>query len=86
MCSENLNDVRISPINGAFTSFPKTYLYLAEHDISYPDQLLLAAKLKDEGIATEINIGNEMPHIWPLLPVMKEARSALKQIINDINA
>lgn len=86
MCSENLNDVRISPINGAFTSFPKTYLYLAEYDISYPDQLLLAAKLKDEGIATEINIGNEMPHIWPLLPVMKEARSALKQIINDINA
>jgi hypothetical protein len=25
-----------------------------------------------------------MPHIWPLLPVMKEAKVALNQIIKNI--
>ena len=86
MCSENLNDKRISPINGEFRLFPKTFLYLAENDITYPDQLIFVSKLNQEKIDNVTNIGKEMPHIWPLLPVMKESKNALYQIINDINA
>jgi acetyl esterase/lipase len=86
MCSEHSNDVRISPINGKFNFFPKTYLYIAEHDITFPDQLIFSSKLNLENIDNEIYIGKEMPHIWPLLPVMKEAKTALHQIINNINA
>ena len=86
MCSEHSNDLRISPINGKFNFFPKTYLYIAEHDITFPDQLLFSKELNREKIDTQINIGKEMPHIWPLLPVMKEAKTALHQIINNINA
>jgi acetyl esterase/lipase len=85
MCSEHSNDVRISPINGKFNFFPKTYLYLAEHDITFPDQLIFSSKLNLENIDNEIYIGKEMPHIWPLLPVMKEAKTALHQIIANIN-
>ena len=86
MCSEHSNDPRISPINGEFNFFPKTYLYIAEHDITFPDQLIFSSKLNLENIDNEIYIGKEMPHIWPLLPVMKEAKTALHQIINNINA
>lgn len=85
MCSDNLNDVRISPINGAFRLFPKTYLYIAENDITYPDQLIFLSELNKEKVAHEIIIGKEMPHIWPLLPVMKEAKVALNQLICHIN-
>lgn len=85
MCSENLNDERISPINGDFKLFPKTYLYLAENDITYPDQLIFVSKLNQEKINNVTNIGEGMPHIWPLLPVMKESKKALNQIINNIN-
>lgn len=85
LCSENLNDVRISPLNGDFNFFPKTYVYLAENDISFPDQLLFASKLNEEKIDYSIQIGKEMPHIWPLLPVMKESKDALNQIIKNIN-
>jgi acetyl esterase/lipase len=84
MCSEDSNDVRISPINGKFTFFPKTYLYLAENDITFPDQLIFSSKLNIEKIDNQIHIGKEMPHIWPLLPVMKEAKVALNQIIKNI--
>jgi acetyl esterase/lipase len=45
MCSEHSNDPRISPINGEFNFFPKTYLYIAEHDITFPDQLIFSSKL-----------------------------------------
>lgn len=85
MCTDNLNDVRISPINGEFKLFPKTYLYIAENDITYPDQLIFLSELNKEKVAHEIVIGEEMPHIWPLLLVMKEAKTAINQIIDNIN-
>jgi hypothetical protein len=59
-------------------------LYLAENDITFPDQLIFSSKLNIEKIDNQINIGKEMPHIWPLLPVMKEAKVALNQIIKNI--
>ena len=85
MCSESLNDERISPLNGDFKFFPKTYLYIAENDITFPDQIIFASKLNEEKIDNVIQIGKEMPHIWPLLPVMKQSKIALNQIISNIN-
>lgn len=86
MCAEN-NDLKsslISPIYGDFKEFPKTILFLAENDITYPDQLLAVQKMKASHVNIEVIIGNDMPHIWPLLPVMKEAKTALNQIIERL--
>lgn len=33
----------------------------------------------------EVIIGKNMPHIWPLLPVMKEAKRSLNEIIKTLN-
>ena len=87
MCAEN-NDLKnsmISPINGSFYGFPKTILYLAENDITYPDQKLAVQKLINANNTIEVIEGKRMPHIWPFLPVMKEAKMALKQIIAHLN-
>ena len=88
MCAENgdLANVLISPINGSFDKFPDTILFLAEHDITYPDQLLTVQKLNKAGVKVELIEGKGMPHIWPFLPVMKEAKKALFQIIDKLNA
>ena len=75
----------ISPINGSFYGFPKTILYLAENDITYPDQKLAVQKLINANNTIEVIEGKRMPHIWPFLPVMKEAKMALKQIIAHLN-
>jgi len=47
MCAENndLKNVMISPLYGSFEKFPKTILFLAENDITYPDQQLAVQKL-----------------------------------------
>lgn len=86
MCAENddLRNVMISPLNGSFNGFPKTTLFLAENDITYPDQKLTVQKLMEAKVDVEVIKGKNMPHIWPFLPIMKEAKIALKEIISSI--
>lgn len=87
MCAEdgNLKNISLSPIYGSFNKFPKTHLFLAENDITYPDQVLLCEILKQTDVEYSVIEGKGMPHIWPLLPVMKEAKIALTKIIKLIN-
>ena len=87
MCAGNIdlkNEI-ISPLYGGFNLFPKTILFLAEHDITYPDQQLAVQKMKKANVEVKVVFGEKMPHIWPLLPVMQEAKNALKLIISAIN-
>ncbi len=85
MCAENddLTDVRIFPINGSFDKFPRTILFTGEHDVTYPDQLLVVQKLKKSDI--DIIKGEGMPHIWPLLPVVHEAKVSLEVLISELS-
>ncbi|MFK7758026.1 MAG: alpha/beta hydrolase fold domain-containing protein [Flavobacteriales bacterium] len=87
MCAENnnLKNVMISPLFGSFDNFPHTFLFLAENDIMYPDGKLAEMKMKKANVNLEVIKGNNMPHIWPYLPLMKEAKTALNEIIKIIN-
>ncbi|MDO6743226.1 alpha/beta hydrolase [Tenacibaculum soleae] len=86
MCVGNvdLKNEIISPLNGSFNQFPKTILFLAENDITYPDQQLAVQKMKKSNVEVEVVFGDKMPHIWPLLPVMKEAKKALSELIKRL--
>jgi acetyl esterase/lipase len=87
MCIEdgNLKNESISPIYGSFEGFPTTYLFIAENDITCPDQQIFCERLKILKIEHYINFGKGMPHIWPLLPVMKESKIALNEIVKILN-
>lgn len=87
MCagSKDLKDPIISPVYGSFEGFPSTVLFLAQNDIMYPDGKLAEMKMKKSNVDLEVFEGSNMPHIWPLLPVMKEAKTALNEIIRTIN-
>ena len=87
MCAGNtdLKDLMISPLYGSFKSFPQTLLFLAENDINYPDQKLAVVKFMEAEVDLKIIEGKNMPHIWPFLPVMKEAKASLKEIISVLN-
>lgn len=74
----------ISPIYGSFKNFISTYLFIAENDIMQPDQELLVDKMIAENSNVSVYRGQSMPHIWPLLPFMKEAKDALNIIIKNI--
>lgn len=87
MCAENndLKNVMISPLHGNFEEFPHTILFLAQNDIMYPDAKIAEMKMKRANVKLEVIEGSNMPHIWPFLPVMKEAKQSLDEIIKIIN-
>jgi acetyl esterase/lipase len=82
MCQGDLEfkDPMLSPLFGSFKGFPPVSLFMAEYDILYPDQKLGREKMKAAGVDLTVTIGKKMPHVWPLLPLMKEATESLKEI------
>ena len=86
MCAGNkdLKDQMISPLYGNFEGFPSTVLFLAKKDILYPDAKLAEIKMKKSNVNMRVIEGENMPHIWPFLPVMKEAKTSLNQMIRLI--
>ncbi|SEB49116.1 Acetyl esterase/lipase [Tenacibaculum sp. MAR_2009_124] len=87
LCAQgiDLKDPIISPLYGSFKGFPKTTIFIAEYDIVYPDQKLAIKKLINANINLEVIQGKSMPHNWPLLPIMREAKLALQKVINILN-
>lgn len=77
----NLDDPLLSPIAGSVGNFPETILFIADKDITFPDQQLFIEKLNNADVPNKVFVGEGMPHIWPLLPVMKEAGEALDIMI-----
>ena len=77
----NLKNPAISPLYDSIQKFPKTTICIATQDITSVDQYKFVEKLEETG--TEINVieGEKMPHIRPLLPIMKESKFALNQIV-----
>ncbi|CAL2055199.1 alpha/beta hydrolase [Tenacibaculum sp. 190524A05c] len=87
MCAGDvsLKDPIISPIYGSFKGFPETILFLAENDIMYPDGIELKDILQKEEVSFKVIHGENMPHIWPFLPIMRESSISLKQLISLLN-
>jgi len=86
MCADtiNLKNPIISPLYGNFKGFPSTVLFIGGKDIMFPDGLLAVAKMKKANIKLQLISKPKMPHIFPLLPIMPEAKKALQQIIDII--
>ena len=83
MCAQNLDltSPLLAPQSLPLITFKDTVFFLAQNDIMYPDALKLTNQLKQQNIKHQVIIGQGMPHIWPILPVMSESKKALKQII-----
>lgn len=82
MCAgeTSLKDPLISPLYGSFNGFPQTSIFIGENDIMRPDQQLAVEKMQAANVDVQVFEGKGMPHIWPLLPLMSDAKAALAQI------
>ncbi len=82
MCAgtTSLKDPIISPLYGSFKNFPASYLFIAENDIMRPDEQLAIQRMQEAAVPLRVIEGKGMPHIWPLLPLMQEAKQAVSKI------
>lgn len=80
----DIKDYRISPLYGKMKNLNDILLFTGDREILYPDITLLNDKLKKSKTNVKFIVGKSMNHIYPLYPI-KEAKNALKEIIDFIN-
>lgn len=76
-------DYRVSPINGDVSGLGKILLFAGTNELFHPDICQFKEKLDAYEISCQLIFGEEMEHIWPLLPI-KEAKTSRKQIVEFI--
>lgn len=53
--------------------------------ITSPNQKLVVIKLKNMRVDHKVKRGKGIPHIRPILPVIKESKIALSEMVTEIN-
>ena len=81
----DMTDYKVSPLFGNTDNQPKTTIFIGTHEIFYPDVMKFADKLKKSGVEVDLNVGNEMSHVYPLYPMVPEAKDAADKIIRTIS-
>ena len=77
-------DYMVSPLYGDVENLPQTTIFVGTHEILYPDIVEFYDKLNDNGVDVELNVGEEMSHVYPLYPLVIEAKEALDHIVEII--
>ena len=80
----DVNDYRISPLYGDVSKLPKTTLFVGTHEVFYPDVVKFYEKLKDASVDAQLNIGENMTHVYPIYPLVPESKDAYKHIVEVI--
>lgn len=80
----DLKDYKVSPLFGDIKNLPQTTIFVGTHEIFYPDILKFFNRLADNGIDVELNIGEDMTHVYPLYPMVPESNEAFKHIVEVI--
>ncbi len=73
----------VSPLFAAIDRLPPIALFAGSHDVLYADALRLKEKAAVQDIDIALHVGEEMQHVWMLLPI-REAKLAQAQIIDFI--
>lgn len=77
--SSALNTPFISPLFGNYTNFPRTLLFAGQDEALLDDSKVLADNIRAAGASVELDIGQKMQHVWPLvLPFLPESQRAMR--------
>ena len=80
----DLKDYRVSPLFGEVADLPKTTLFVGTHEIFYPDVVKFHDKLITSGVDAELNVGEQMTHVYAIYPLVSESKEAFNHIAEII--
>lgn len=68
----------VSPLYGNFANAPATWITVGDTEILLDDARRLAARLREDGVVTELAIERDLPHVWPIFHnILPEGRVSL---------
>lgn len=74
----------VSPLHGNLAGLPPLLLFVGSRDIACPDALLFAEKARQAGASVDLQVGDGLIHVWPILPI-PEARTARDAIVRHVH-
>ncbi|MBU1345161.1 MAG: alpha/beta hydrolase [Proteobacteria bacterium] len=82
---KDLSNPMISPINNNFSGSSPFLIQTGENEVLADDSKLLAKKLKAAGVSVQLEIWDEMFHVWHYFArYLSQGRQAIQQIGNFI--
>ena len=76
----------VSPLYGDYTDFPPLFIQVGTAEILLDDAKRLATKARTAGVDVELEIWDEMPHVFQAAyPYIPEAKKAIYSIAEYIN-
>jgi len=75
-----------SPLFGDLSGLPPMLIYASEHEILLSDSTRLHERAKAQGVQSTLHLKPKLPHVWPTMLLLPEARQTLKECGDFITA
>ncbi|MCH9673985.1 MAG: alpha/beta hydrolase [Gammaproteobacteria bacterium] len=77
----------ISPLYAPLHDLSPIMLFASDSEVLLDDTLRFAERARTAGTSVVVNIGHDLPHVWPIFtPFVPEAKRAMEQIICYVQA
>lgn len=70
-----------SPLFANLQGLPPLMIHASEHEVLLDDSTRLHAKAQQHGVTSELHLKPKMPHVWPTMVLLPEARDSLKHTV-----
>ena len=67
-----------SPLFADLRGLPELFIFASEHEILQADSTRLHDKARQAGVASTLTLRPRLPHVWPTMVMLPEARRDLK--------
>jgi monoterpene epsilon-lactone hydrolase len=67
-----------SPLFGDLTGLPELFMFASNHEILLADSTRLHEKALKQGVKSTLIQRDKLPHVWPTMLMLPEARRDLK--------
>lgn len=68
-----------SPLFADLRGLPPLMIHASKHEILLADSTRLHERAKAQGVTSELHLKAKMPHVWPTMLMLPEARQTLKE-------
>ncbi|RDH78400.1 alpha/beta hydrolase [Mycolicibacterium moriokaense] len=77
-------DPLVSPLYGSLAGLPPTRVFSGSRDVLYPDVVLLRQRAEKQSAPMDFDLRDGLVHNWAMLPVTKEGRAVLPDILRVV--
>ena len=83
---EQLLNVDASPLYGDFTGLPPMLFQSSNTEMLRDDSVRAAARAHEHGVTVELELWQNLPHVFQALPALPQAATALNSIVRFVSS